>query len=234
MESQHETRKKEKEMIKLSNIISEAVAPKFEPIKLKFKFKDYAPSFDEETMKTHYTKHYQGYIDKLNEAIEEENIPVVMGERMSGIKTILNSVAQYSMKVRNNAGGFYNHFLFFGGLNPEEKGKLYNGPLEDAIKEQFGSIDKFKKEFKEKALAHFGSGWAWLLNHNGRLHIVTTPNQDNPLMGIVDAPGDIIIALDLWEHSYYLKYKNERDKYIDAFYKLLCWKMANKRFMSEA
>ena len=100
-------------MISLKNILTEAVAAKFEPIKLKFKYKDYAPSFDEETMKTHFTKHYQGYIDKLNEAVVEENIPVVMGERLSGIKMILNSVSRYSDKVRNNAGGFYNNFLFY-------------------------------------------------------------------------------------------------------------------------
>ena len=221
-------------MIRLKNILTEAVQQKFEPVKLKFKFKDYAPSFDEETMKTHYGKHYQAYIDKLNEAVEEENIPVVMGERMSGIKTILNSVSQYSDKVRNNGGGFYNHTLFFNNLNPEEKGKLYGGPLEEAIKEQYDSIDKFKSEFKEKALEHFGSGWCWLLNQKGQLNIVTTSNQDNPLMDIVTyAPGDILIALDLWEHSYYLKYKNDRGKYIDAFYKLLCWKMANKRYLKD-
>ena len=220
-------------MIRLKNILTEAIAAKFEPIKLKHKFKDYAPSFDEETMKTHYGKHYQAYVDKLNEAVKEENIPVVMGERMSGIKMILNSVSKYSDKVRNNGGGFYNHTLFFNNLNPEEKGKLYGGPLEEAIKEQYDSIDKFKAEFKEKALEHFGSGWAWLMNHNGQLQIATTPNQDNPLMDLVKIPGDIIIALDLWEHSYYLKYKNDRAKYIDAFFKLLCWKTANKRFMKE-
>ena len=127
-------------MIKLTNLIKEEKQAKFEPIKLKFKFKDYAPSFDEETMKTHYGKHYQGYIDKLNEAVVEENIPVIMGERMSGIKMIMNSVSQYSMKVRNNSGGFYNHTLFFSGLNPEEKGKLYNGPLEDAIIRKYRKI----------------------------------------------------------------------------------------------
>ena len=220
-------------VIKLKHILSEAVQAKFEPIKLDHKFGAYAPAFDEETMKTHFTKHYKGYIDKLNEAVKEENIPVVMGERMSGIKAILASVSQYSDKVRNNGGGFYNHTLFFNGLNPEMKGKLYGGPLEEAIKEQYGSIDKFKAEFKEKALGHFGSGWAWLMNHNGRLQIATTSNQDNPLMDIVHAPGDILIALDLWEHSYYLKYKNDRGKYIDAFYKLLCWKSANKRYLKD-
>ena len=223
-----------KTMIRLKNILTEAVQQKFEAVKLKFKFKDYAPSFDEETMKTHYNKHYQAYIDKLNAAVKEENIPVVMGEGMSGIKTILNSVSQYSDKVRNNGGGFYNHTLFFNNLNPDEKGKLIDSPLEEAIKEQYGTIDKFKSEFKEKALGHFGSGWAWLMNHKGQLNIVTTANQDNPLMDIVQyAPGDIIIALDLWEHSYYLKYKNDRGKYIDAFYKLLCWKMANKRYLKD-
>ena len=220
-------------MIRLKNILTEAVQQKFEPVKLHFKFKDYAPAFDEETMKTHYNKHYQAYIDKLNAAVKEENIPVVMGEGMSGIKTILNSVSQYSDTVRNNGGGFYNHTLFFNNLNPDEKGKLIDSPLEEAIKEQYGTIEKFKAEFKEKALGHFGSGWCWLLNHKGQLNIVTTPNQDNPLMDIVQAPGDILIALDLWEHSYYLKYKNDRGKYIDAFYKLLCWKSANKRFMKD-
>ena len=221
-------------MIRLKNILTEAVQQKFEQAKLHFKFKDYAPAFDEETMKTHYNKHYQAYIDKLNAAVKEENIPVVMGEGMSGIKTILNSVSQYSDKVRNNGGGFYNHTLFFNNLNPDEKGKLIDSPLEEAIKEQYGTIEKFKAEFKEKALGHFGSGWAWLMNHNGQLNIVTTSNQDNPLMDIVTyAPGDILIALDLWEHSYYLKYKNDRGKYIDAFYKLLCWKSANKRYLKD-
>ena len=217
-------------MIKLKHILSEAVQAKFEPIKLDHKYGDYAPAFDKETMKTHFEKHYQGYIDKLNEAVKEENIPVVMGERMSGIKMILNSISKYSDKARNNAGGFYNHTLFFAGLNPKEKGKLYNGSLEDAIKEQYGSIDKFKTQFKEKAMGHFGSGWAWLLNHKGQLQITTTLNQDNPLMDVVHAPGDIIIALDLWEHSYYLKYKNDRAKYIDAFFKLICWSSANNRY----
>ena len=217
-------------VIKLKHILSEAVQAKFEPIKLDHKFGAYAPAFDEETMKTHYNKHYKGYIDKLNEAVKEENIPVVMGERMSGIKAILASVSQYSDKVRNNGGGFYNHTLFFNGLNPERKGKLAESELEEKLKDQYGSIDKFKTKFKEKAMSHFGSGWAWLLNHNGQLNIVTTSNQDNPYMDLINMPGHIIMALDLWEHSYYLKYKNQRDKYIDAFFKLVCWSIAAQRY----
>ena len=219
-------------MIRLKNILTEAVAAEFEPIKLKFKFDAYAPSFDAETMKTHYNKHYKGYIDKLNKAIKEENIPVIMGERMSGIKTILNSVSQYSIAIRNNGGGFYNHTLFFSGLNPEEKGKLADTELEAALIEQYGSIEKFKAEFKEKSLGHFGSGWSWLLFDKNQFSITTTLNQDNPIMDVVQQPGDIIFALDLWEHSYYLKYKNDRAKYIDAFWKLACWSTANKRFQN--
>ena len=220
-------------MIKLTNLITEAAQPKFEQIKLKFSYKDYAPAFDEETMKTHYTKHYKAYVDKLNQAIKDENIPVVMGERMSGIKTILNSVSKYSDTVRNNGGGFYNHTLFFNGLNPDEKGKLMDLPLEEELKKQFGTIDKFKAAFKEAALGHFGSGWCWLLYDKNQFRIATTMNQDTPLMDIVYEPGNIIIALDLWEHSYYLKYKNDRAKYIDAFFKLMCWSTSDERFLQD-
>ena len=220
-------------MIKLTNLITEAAQPKFEQIKLKFSYKDYAPAFDEETMKTHYTKHYNAYVDKLNQAVKDENIPVVMGERMSGIKTILNSVSRYSDTVRNNGGGFYNHTLFFNGLNPDEKGKLMESPLEEELKKQYGTIDKFKAAFKEAALGHFGSGWCWLLYDKNQFRIATTMNQDTPLMDVVYEPGNIIIALDLWEHSYYLKYKNDRAKYIDAFFKLMCWSTSNERFLQD-
>ena len=213
--------------------MTEAAQPKFEQIKLKFSYKDYAPAFDEETMKTHYTKHYKAYVDKLNQAVKDENIPVVMGERMSGIKTILNSVSRYSDTVRNNGGGFYNHTLFFNGLNPDEKGKLMDLPLEDELKKQYGTIEKFKAAFKEAALGHFGSGWCWLLYDKNQFRIATTMNQDTPLMDVVYEPGNIIIALDLWEHSYYLKYKNDRAKYIDAFFKLMCWSTSNERFTQD-
>ena len=220
-------------MIKLTNLITEAAQPKFEQIKLKFGYNKYAPAFDEETMKTHYTKHYKAYVDKLNQAIKDENIPVVMGERMSGIKTILNSVSKYSDTVRNNGGGFYNHTLFFNGLNPDEKGKLMDSTLEEELKKQYGTIDKFKAAFKEAALGHFGSGWCWLLYDKNQFRIATTMNQDTPLMDVVYEPGNIIIALDLWEHSYYLKYKNDRAKYIDAFFKLMCWSTSNERFLQD-
>ena len=210
------------------HLLKEAAQPEFEVIKLKFKFDEYKP-FDAETMKMHYNKHFKGYTEKLNKAIKDENIPVAFDEHMGGIRRILNSVSQYSDTIRNNGGGYFNHTLFFNGLNPDHKGKIEEGRLKELLDEQFGSMDKLQAEFKEAALAHFGSGWCWLMFDKGRFYITTTTNQDNPYMDVVYAPGDIIIALDLWEHSYYLKYKNDRGKYIDDFFKLVCWEMAADR-----
>ena len=216
-------------MIRLRDIITEAAQPQFEPVKLGFKFDAYEPHFDEETMRTHYNKHYKGYIEKLNKAIKDENIPVITAEGNAGIKNVLATVSQYSTTVRNNGGGFLNHSLFFDGLNPEHKGKIADGELKTLIETQFKSMDKFQEAFIQAALDHFGSGWVWLMYDNGRLSIATTTNQDNPYMDIVRIPGEIIIALDVWEHSYYLKYKNERERYVNAFFKLICYEAAQAR-----
>lgn len=207
---------------------SNTSSTEFEPTKLKFKFNEYKP-FDAETMKMHYNKHYTGYTENLNKAIKDENIPVIFDEDMGGIRRILNSVSQYSDTIRDNGGGYFNHTLFFNGLNPEHKGKIEEGRLQELIIEQFKSMDKFQAAFKEAALAHFGSGWCWLMFDKGQFYITTTANQDNPYMDVVYAPGDVIIALDLWEHSYYLKYKNDRGKYIDDFFKLVCYEVASNR-----
>ena len=168
---------------------------------------------------------------KAGEAIKEENIPVVMGNDMEGIKNILASVTTYSSKLRNNAGGFFNHTLFFNGLNPEDKGRTTDGKLEDMIKEQYGSIDEFKSKFVEAGMNHFGDGWLWLMFDKGQLTIASTDKQDNPYMDDIAIPGRIILAVDLWEHSYYLKYKNDRAKYIDAFFKIICFDTVDKRLM---
>ena len=217
-------------MIKLKHILNESTAIKeFEPVKLEFKFNDYEPHFDEETMRTHYNKHYKGYIEKLNKAVRDENIPIVGDNELDAARVILNSVSQYSPVVRNNAGGYYNHTIFFNGLNPERKGKIEDGRLSEMINKQFGSLDKMKAAFKETSLGVFGSGWCWLMHDKGRLYITSTPNQDNPYMAGSGIKGDILTGLDVWEHSYYLKYKNDRERYIDAFFKLICWKSAEDR-----
>ena len=216
-------------MIKLSDLILEQETPKFERVKLSHKFGEYAP-FDEETMKLHYNKHYKGYTDKLNEAVKDENIPVTMDDERGGIKGVLSRASLYSTKLQDNAGGFYNHTLFFEGLNPDQKGKFAESELETKLIEQYGSMEKFIEAFKEVANSHFGSGWAWLIYDKSMFRIISTDNQDNPLMDFIPESGEIIMALDLWEHSYYLKFKNERPKYVDAFFKLVCWNMANDRY----
>lgn len=216
-------------MIKLRDILTEATQPQFEAVKLGFKFDAYEPHFDEETMRTHYNKHYKGYIEKLNKAIKDEHIPIVIDGTELDIKPILSSVSQYSTAVRNNAGGYYNHNLFFNNLNPEHKGKIVDGELKTLIETQFKSMDKFQTAFTQAALDQFGSGWVWLMYDNGRLSIATTSNQDNPYMDVVRIPGEIIIALDVWEHSYYLKYKNDRERYVNAFFKLVCYHSAEER-----
>ena len=222
-------------MIKLKNILIEESAQKeFVPVKLDWKFKDYEPAFDAETMKLHYDKHYKGYIDKLNTAIKEDDIPVEFKEgQMSAAKVILSGVTQYSDAIRNNGGGFYNHSIWFNQLNPADKGKIEEGSeIDNLIKDQFKSLDNFKSEFKNKATSNFGSGWTWLLYDKGQLHIANTANQDNPYMDVINEPGHILMGIDLWEHSYYLKYKNDRAKYVDAFFELICWKSVGKRLAS--
>ena len=219
--------------IKLKHLLSESVSIKeFEPVKLEFKFNDYEPHFDEETMRTHYNKHYKGYIEKLNKAIKDENIPIVGDTQLDAARVILNSISQYSTTVRNNAGGYYNHTIFFNGLNPEAKGKIEEGQLKTMIDQQFGSFDKMKDAFIENSLNVFGSGWCWLIHDKGRLFIATTPNQDSPYMAGSGISGDILTGLDVWEHSYYLKYKSDRERYINAFFKLVCWKSAEDRLLT--
>jgi Fe-Mn family superoxide dismutase len=219
-------------MIKLRNILLEEIQKEFQPVKLGWKYKDYEPAFDAETMKLHFEKHYKGYIEKLNQAVKEENIPLTYdGDRLV-IRPLLSTISTYSDKAKNNAGGFFNHNIWFNQLNPDMKGKIDEGSnIDIKIKEQYGSLDKFKSEYKEKALSNFGSGWTWLLYDKGQLRIVNTSNQDNPYMDFINEPGEILMGIDLWEHSYYLKYKNDRAKYIDAFFKIICFNTVDKRLM---
>ena len=219
-------------MIKLRNILLEEIQKEFQPVKLGWKYKDYEPAFDAETMKLHFEKHYKGYIEKLNQAVKEENIPLTYdGDRLV-IRPLLSNISTYSDKAKNNAGGFFNHNIWFNQLNPDMKGKILDETkIDTLIKKQYGNLNKFKAEFKEKALSNFGSGWTWLLYNKGQLRIVNTSNQDNPYMDIINEPGEILMGIDLWEHSYYLKYKNDRAKYIDAFFKIICFDTVDKRLM---
>lgn len=183
---------------------------------LAYAYSALEPFIDEETMKIHHSKHHQGYTDKLNKALEGVDAE-------DNIIDLLKNISKYNDDIRNNAGGFYNHSLFWDILTPQ-KTKLTDKKLEDAINTYFRSMDSFKARFTEEATSRFGSGWAWLCKKDdGGLFIMSTPNQDNPLMDIVKENGIPILGIDVWEHAYYLNYQNKRQDYIDAFFEIINW-----------
>ncbi|MBA3900133.1 MAG: superoxide dismutase [Bacteroidetes bacterium] len=181
------------------------------------------PNIDAETMEIHHGKHHKAYVTNLNKAIEDEHIEA------SSIEEICKNVSKYSKAVRNNGGGHYNHSLFWKIMSPDGGGQP-SGELMDAIKDNFGSFEDFKKQFEKEATTRFGSGWAWLTVSNGKLKLGSTPNQDNPLMDVSDFRGTPILGLDVWEHAYYLKYQNKRPDYAAAFWNVVNWNEVEKRF----
>ena len=191
---------------------------------LPYAYDALAPYIDELTMRTHHGKHFQGYTNKLNKAIENTEF------KESSITEILKSIDQNSLAIRNNGGGYYNHKLFFESLSPEPKLKP-EGKLMDAIETDFGSYDAFIDEFSKTAGSVFGSGWAWLIkDENGKLAVVGTANQDNPLMPFAEKQGFPLMGIDVWEHAYYLNYQNKRGDYIEAFFSVLDWEYVENRY----
>ena len=178
------------------------------------------PHFDAQTMEIHHDRHHAAYVTNLNAALETN--PAVLEY---SIEQLMANISQLSTAVRNNGGGHYNHSLFWKLLSPNGGGAP-KGDLAEAINASFGSFDKFKDEFSRAATTRFGSGWAWLVLANGKLVIASTANQDNPLMDNADIKGAPILALDVWEHAYYLKYQNKRADYINAFWNLVNWDYA--------
>ncbi len=187
------------------------------------------PYFDRQTMEIHHTKHHQAYVNNANGALE--NLPALAELSAEELIKNLNKVpAEKQAVLRNNAGGHVNHSLFWTIL---KCGTQLQGKLKAAIDSDFGSVDAFKEKFTQAAQTRFGSGWAWLvLKEDGRLAVVSTANQDNPMMGelIAGVSGYPIIGLDVWEHAYYLKYQNRRPDYIHAFWDVVNWDEAEKRF----
>lgn len=185
------------------------------------------PHFDKETMEIHHSKHHQTYVNNLNNLLKDHNLSTLA---VDDLVTKLDEVpAEKKTGVRNNSGGHSNHSFFWKNLR---LGTTLDGELEEAIKKDFGSIDDFKAQFEKAATTVFGSGWAWLVDQDGTLKIVTTANQDSPLMGeaVSGAKGFPIIGLDVWEHAYYLKYQNRRPDYIKAFWSVVNWDFAKQRF----
>ena len=186
------------------------------------------PHIDTRTMEIHHDKHHQAYIDNANKALE--------GSEMAGLPveeliTKLDQVpADKKTALRNNAGGHANHSLFWTVLGAN--GGQPGGELASAIDEAFGSMDAFKEKFEDAAKTRFGSGWAWLVVQNGKLAVVSTANQDNPLMGeaVAGVSGTPILGVDVWEHAYYLNYQNKRPDYLKAFWNVVNWDEVARRY----
>jgi Fe-Mn family superoxide dismutase len=193
----------------------------FELPKLSYAYDALEPHVDARTMEIHHSKHHQGYTNNLNAAIAGTDL------EGKSIAEILGACAD-KPAVRNNGGGFYNHTLFWEVMSPSGGGTP-NGDLSSAIDSAFGSFEGFKDTFSKAAATRFGSGWAWLCVTDGKLEVCSTPNQDNPLMG-EGCEGTPILALDVWEHAYYLNYQNRRPDYIKAFFEVVDWSVVSEKF----
>jgi Fe-Mn family superoxide dismutase len=191
-------------------------------IALPYAYDALEPVIDADTMEIHYTKHHAAYVKNANEALVEEGVVATDAE------ALLAGIGAYSTKLRNNAGGVWNHNFFWqmmapGGITPPE------GRVLDAITGAFGSFDKFKEVFTDAAMKRFGSGWAWLVERDGQLEVGSTPNQDCPLMDVSEFRGRPLLGIDVWEHAYYLHYQNKRNEYVANWWQVVNWNEVAKR-----
>jgi len=194
---------------------------KFAQIPLPYSANALEPHIDAATMDIHYGKHHAAYVKNVNDAIAEDKITV------ESEKDFFASVSKLSAKARNNGGGVWNHNFFWQCMAPGSRPAA--GKLNEAINGSFGSMDKFKEQFTQAAMTRFGSGWAWLVSDGGKLKIGSTPNQDNPLMDVSELKGTPLLAIDVWEHAYYLKYQNKRNEYVAAWWNVVNWEAVAAR-----
>ena len=191
---------------------------------LKYGYDELNNYIDAKTMEIHYSKHYLGYINKLNVALKEAN------NKSNDIVSILKSLDMKNAALRNNAGGYYNHMLYFDIMSPTPQ-KAPTGELKTKIDATFGSTEELIKQLDDAGAKRFGSGWAWLVvKADGSLAVTSTSNQDNPLMPEAEVAGTPILGIDVWEHAYYLKYQNKRDEYLKAFTNVLDWKEVEENY----
>lgn len=202
-----------------------AIDGQFSLLKLPYEYNALSPSIDILTMEMHYSKHYLTYTNNLNNLVAED--PLL---KDLSIEDILKKCDGSNADLKNNAGGFYNHSLFWEGMLPKSGGQPKD-TLATLITRDFGSFEVFKTQFSDAADNQFGSGWAWLVvDKTGKLQVTSTPNQDNPLMPKQIVSGTPILNLDVWEHAYYLDYQYKRKKYIDNFFKIINWKKISERY----
>lgn len=195
---------------------------------LPYAFDALEPVIDAKTMEIHHTKHAATYAKNLKDAMAAEGV-----NPTSTLEQLLARVSTYSEKMRNNAGGHYNHELFWKSMAPAS-GQMPGGKLMAAMETSFGSYEGFKKKMTESAMTRFGSGWAWLCQDaKGMLQIGSTANQDNPLMDISPVKGSPLLGLDVWEHAYYLKYQNRRAEYVENWFRIVNWSIVEQRFSAQ-
>lgn len=201
-----------------------AIEGAFDVIKLPYKFDDLAPNIDAMTMQIHYSNHYLNYINNLNKLVkgtENENLT---------IEEILKKLDLNDLELKRNAGGYYNHNLYWEIIGPKGGGNPKDS-LASAINRDFGSYGLFKSQFIDSASKQIGSGWTWLVvDKTGKLQVTSSSNEDNPLMPKQTISGIPILAIDVWEHAYYLTYQNKRKKYIDAFFNVINWKKVSEKY----
>lgn len=188
---------------------------------LDYNYNSLEPYIDAKTMEIHHSKHHQGYTNNLSAAVKDTD------NESRDIVDILKNLDMSDMTLRNNAGGYFNHNLFWEVINPNNE-NVMSDKLKLLIDESFGSFDEFKQTFSKAAASRFGSGWAWLCVKNGKLEVCSTPNQDNPIMPN-GCGGSPILALDVWEHAYYLNYQNRRVDYINAFFEVVNWGVVSSK-----
>ncbi|AQR63373.1 superoxide dismutase [Brevundimonas sp. LM2] len=192
---------------------------------LPYAYEALEPAIDAETMRIHHGRHHKSYVDNLNAAVTAD--PALAG---ASIEDLMGRVSTLPTAIRNNGGGHFNHSLFWTLLAPVGQGGEPSAALAEAITRDFGSMDAFKTAFNQAATTRFGSGWAWLIVKDGKLQIVSTPNQDNPLMDLAEVKGAPVLAVDVWEHAYYLKYQNKRADYLTAFWSVVNWNTVNSLY----
>ncbi|MEJ2053517.1 MAG: superoxide dismutase [Calditrichaceae bacterium] len=196
---------------------------------LPYDFDALEPYIDARTMEIHHDKHHAAYVKKLNAALDKhaDLANKSIDDLVAGLKSVPEDIRT---AVRNNGGGHWNHKFFWNVLS-KNGGDQPEGELAKAIQDGFGSFDQFKEKFKNAGATRFGSGWAWLVvNGQGSLSVVSTPNQDNPLMDIAEVSGTPILGVDVWEHAYYLKYQNRRPEYLDAFFNVINWEAVSENY----
>ena len=188
---------------------------------LPYSFEALEPHIDKLTMEIHHGKHHKAYVDNLNKALTE------LKSTADNLEEICKNISSYNTAVRNNAGGHYNHSLFWNLMSPKGGGEP-NGKILEVINSNFTSFEEFKKKFNEAGTKRFGSGWAWLVKKSdGTFEITSTPNQDNPLMDVAEVKGTPTMGIDVWEHAYYLKYQNKRADYLAAWWNVVNWEEVN-------